>query len=482
MAGRVGTIGTVPPMALVGPLDSAALMRELPGLSQALDAPSMAPKLEDALLVDGSHGLSIASCAWRSPTYLHGDGFLLRYEIDIEQGANSQQRAIVNARLFQTSSAAVGHARRLRAIARLAGTHQALRPFARRVAVLDDLRMAVSPWPIDGGLPTLAAVTNEGAIMPVLARALERDIRSCTIHLGHYGRQHRCVVRYELELVGPDRGSESVTVYGKVAADERGAFAHAALTDLLDSAARAGFRVPRSLGYVPRMRLLLLEAIPGEATIGRLLKASVRGAEGSSREPLEQAMRSSARLLACLHTVGPARGVRRDYVAELEHVTREVVAVGRLSPPLGKRLEETLLEARTRLRSTDPLPLGFAHGDFRHSQILVDRDRVGVVDLDTVCRAEPALDVGHFVAYLRLALLKADPAARSVFTDDVTNRFLRAYVEAANLMPRDEARLRERAAAYELLSLVRLATHSWRKLKINRLGHIIHLIEERSRC
>jgi aminoglycoside phosphotransferase (APT) family kinase protein len=124
--------------------------------------------------------------------------------------------------------------------------------------------------------------------------------------------------------------------------------------------------------------------------------------------------------------------------------------------------------------------LGFAHGDFRHSQILVDRDRVGVVDLDTVCRAEPALDVGHFVAYLRLAILKADPVARSALAEDAANRFLRAYVEASTLMPRDEARLLERAAAYELLSLVRLAAHSWRKLKIDRLGHIIHLLEERS--
>jgi aminoglycoside phosphotransferase (APT) family kinase protein len=480
MAGRVGTLGPVPHTALAGPLESAALMRELPGLSQALDAPSMAPRLEGALLADGSPVLSIASCVTRSPTYLHGGGFLLRYEIDIEQGPNLQQRAMVNARLFETSSAAADHARRLRTIARLAGSHPALRPFPRRVAILEDLRMAVSPWPIDAGLPTLAAVTEESAIMPVLARELERDIRSCTIHLGHYGRQHRCVVRYELELVGPGGESESVNVYGKVAADERGTLAHAALTDLLEPAAHAGFRVPRPLGYVPRMRLLLLEAIPGEATIGRLLKAGGRAKEGSSREPLEQAMRSSAQLLACLHAVGPSRGVLRDSTAEVEHETREVAAVGRLSPPLGTLLEDTLLEARTRLRSSDPLPLGFAHGDFRHSQILVDRDRVGVVDLDTVCRAEPALDVGHFVAYLRLAILKADPVARSALAEDAANRFLRAYVEASTLMPRDEARLLERAAAYELLSLVRLAAHSWRKLKIDRLGHIIHLLEERS--
>src|SRR3712207_8430077 len=49
----------------------------------------------------------------------------------------------------------------------------------------------------------------------------------------------------------------------------------------------------------------------------------------------------------------------------------------------------------------DPLPLVPSHGDLTPGQILFDGARPGLLDFDTVCQAEPALDLGQFLAYLR---------------------------------------------------------------------------------
>jgi aminoglycoside phosphotransferase (APT) family kinase protein len=42
-----------------------------------------------------------------------------------------------------------------------------------------------------------------------------------------------------------------------------------------------------------------------------------------------------------------------------------------------------------------------AHGAFRLSQLLFHSHHVFVVDFDGLCLADPALDVGYFLAYLR---------------------------------------------------------------------------------
>jgi hypothetical protein len=46
----------------------------------------------------------------------------------------------------------------------------------------------------------------------------------------------------------------------------------------------------------------------------------------------------------------------------------------------------------------------------------------------------------------------------------------------------DVQQLRDRLALYEVLMLLRLAIHSWQKLKVSRLEHALTLLEERTLC
>ena len=60
--------------------------------------------------------------------------------------------------------------------------------------------------------------------------------------------------------------------------------------------------------------------------------------------------------------------------------------------------------------------------------------------------------------------------------------FLNTYIQAAGYRGVDAEQLCARVAMYEIVSLVRIAQHSWLKLKGSRLELVTDLLEERVKC
>ena len=99
------------------------------------------------------------------------------------------------------------------------------------------------------------------------------------------------------------------------------------------------------------------------------------------------------------------------------------------------------------------------------------------MDFDNFCQAEPALDLGQFLAYLRYAGIKAlgdSPAERAGLSSDLATRFTNTYVAAGG-----SAAALERVDLYEALNLTRMAEHAWQNLKSRRLEGIVTLLAER---
>ena len=117
----------------------------------------------------------------------------------------------------------------------------------------------------------------------------------------------------------------------------------------------------------------------------------------------------------------------------------------------------------------------FSHGDFTHAQLLTGEGRCGLVDFDSIARAEPALDLGQFLAYLRIATARAEPSAGSDPADRMGERFLAAYVEAADAGVGTEV-LRGRAEVYETISLLRCTVHAWQKLNARRARTVLSIL------
>jgi aminoglycoside phosphotransferase (APT) family kinase protein len=117
--------------------------------------------------------------------------------------------------------------------------------------------------------------------------------------------------------------------------------------------------------------------------------------------------------------------------------------------------------------------------------LIFDGKNGGLVDFDTMCQAEPAQDLGHYLAYQRLNIIKdQDPdfPFPPATIEHFCAIFLDTYIEVAKDWIPDEALLRGRVAIYELISLIRLSLHSWEKMKGSRLKQTMALLEERIEC
>jgi aminoglycoside phosphotransferase (APT) family kinase protein len=255
---------------------------------------------------------------------------------------------------------------------------------------------------------------------------------------------------------------------------------------VLDSSSPYRFNIPRSLGYRPDLQLLLLEAIPGAPQVARLLAARLRGEQATAgTATLEDMHDACARIAATLHTSRIALGRQRTLDDELAVLRDGFTQMRRISPELGALLQGRLDQLALLAEQTDPAPLRFSHGDFTYTQLIFDGVSSGLVDFDTVCQAEPALDLGQFLAYLRVAVQKAQRNAAvtpTTLAEELGARFLATYIEAAGLDPTGAEHLRDRTAIYEIISLLRLALHSWQKLKPARIQNVLVVLEERAVC
>jgi uncharacterized protein (DUF2252 family) len=106
--------------------------------------------------------------------------------------------------------------------------------------------------------------------------------------------------------------------------------------------------------------------------------------------------------------------------------------------------------------------------------VLFDGGRCGLIGLDGVCLAEPALDLGQFLAHLRVAAAGAGRAGQEA--DRLAAHLLAAYARAAGA---DPEQLGRRTAVFEALGLARIAMRRWASLEPDRLEEVLRLMTER---
>ncbi|MDX1643474.1 MAG: hypothetical protein R3244_03845 [Thermoanaerobaculia bacterium] len=169
-------------------------------------------------------------------------------------------------------------------------------------------------------------------------------------------------------------------------------------------------QIVRPTSYLPDLQGILWAERPG-----RSLRSCLAKGDASALAP-------SARLLAALHRRAIDLERLHDRDREIETVSEWTGATAEAFPEMASALEaaaSSLVGAAAELPSPR---LVTAHRDFHDEQILVDRDRLELLDLDTLARAEPELDVGNFLAHLELPA-DGHPVARP------GERFLDAYLD-----------------------------------------------------
>jgi phosphotransferase family enzyme len=465
----------------------------LPGLATAFDEEAMKGYVQAALFSTDRPSYTVERCTPTRPLYMPGEWCVLRYRFRARNSASGQVlEPIVMGRVFADRSACAAYmSEKLAPLSACVRGRPEVAAFAAPAAMIDALNMVVYVWPVDGELPTLVDATDRRRMIDVfrdeLPKALGQPfvVDDCKVELVSYRRRQRCVLRYTVAgKTGGDR-VRNLTAFGKVSAsgDEtlKGRMLDALRDRICEPARLYRFTLPRSLGSRPDLQLMLLEALPGEAQIGPALKARLRGEPPSDAPSLEEMVATGGHVAAMLHASGVELGRPRTLDDELAGLLGQIGSVRQFLPSFSARAQSSLERIAALGEQSKRLKLCLCHGDFKHEQLLFDSAGSGLVDFDSLCQAEPALDLGKFLAHLRTEAQKIQRRASvsSPLGEELAEEFLRVYVSAAGDKLEDERRLRFRTTVYETVALLRLALLSHQDLDETRREMTTRLLEER---
>jgi hypothetical protein len=355
---------------------------------------------------------------------------------------------------------------------------------------LADLRLHLEVETADPALPALPALVDAGRAASILQRSLrdagyDLDVVSCVPEVVRYKPASRCTIVYRMAYRDGVPGPDPLVV--KTHQGDKGRTAWEAMRALWASpvAADGVVTLAEPLAYLPEERVLVQGPVPEDRTLKDLARQALTEAstDGSTDtlDELREMLDRTAVALAALHGSGAEYGRAATWEEELAEV-REVVARLAISVPRIGTAADLLLGRLEALHTSVPAdPLVSAHHDFRPAQVLVHEGRIGFIDFDGSCRAEPALDLGRFRAKLRdtgITVLCASgrpledgpPLERHLrLLDELCEDFLAAYRRHAPVSA-------ERVVLWESTDLLTALLHAWTKVRTARSGPRLALL------
>ena len=451
------------------------LRTQLPGLEHALDVDVMAERIQRLLLSRDANieGMSV------SKLWLRGDGTCsVRYRLQLPHRLVEGDQLTVLGRVHPDEASSSESVTRILDLFAEARDGVPPGPLWRTSpGVVAEAGLVLCRFPLDPDLPTLAAAMDPEFVRSLSGRSHARP----AVAVVHHPRQGACVLRYRFSGETQVTGHPWCTLYGKVYPDGTGDVVDGFLRALAREQAGHGMlyptRFPRPVAYGPATRLLITEELAGQPVVPQLMKSVLAAAGDAHPEEelaLRAAVRESGRALAVLHCSDVATAPVRSATDELAAVHRQLEVVGAVWPEVGERVRRRI--DRLAEDVPDAPDLVLSHGDFTPSQVLLDGRTPAVVDFDTLCWADPALDLGRYLAHLELLVRKIGGPSVTTLVEDLTDQFLTGYGEATARTASGAAAL-DRIAFYRATTLARTALNSCRQLKSYRLELAISLLD-----
>jgi len=268
------------------------------------------------------------------------------------------------------------------------------RPTLCPAVFLPEYGCLIEFFPLDWQLPFLARALEPREVASLLFEgdpAAERPRGLPKVEVLRYRPYSRCVLRYVLDA--PD-GSDPQAVIGKVYQSRSQAAQDArVLNRLHPQAAACGLIIPKPLKVREEWGLLLMEQVPGT-----VVKLGVKQAQAP--EQLKEVIELTATTLASFHCLRFESQKVRSLQTQLQRL-HNIAALHHLVAPLFAQQVEALLEQIAQLGArSSAVTHTVVHRDFVPDQLLRNKDQMGVVDFDSVCLGDPAIDVGNFMARL----------------------------------------------------------------------------------
>lgn len=382
-------------------------------------------------------GLSVRDCQAVRVYPRENNRFVLEYQVRFRDKTGDRVERVIGELVGDTAQE---HCRRV--IERLRKKRRGQLPRDEPtdlVAALPTLGLVLRFAGLDERLIGLKVAYDPAAIAPVLSRHLpinggaeEGRVKVLNHRLGK-----RCVLRYRLGEASPEADqtrARSAIVKVYEARSGLGGQVFSVMRNLKESGfgqgAEDGIRIPTPLAYLPEWQLLLMEDVPGS----------------TPAHPDLQGMEAAGWALAKLHRCSLEVPMRHSVDDEVALLGGWVAVIPQVYPELKEGLEEAFAIVRAGLRKCRDGGPTLVHRDYHEKQILVGGAQTIVIDFDTLCRADPALDVGNFLAHQKLAELQGRGDAR---------RLEAAFLDGYRLLA--PPGVFDRVEAYTNSALLRLA-------------------------
>lgn len=345
---------------------------------------------------------------------------------------------------------------------------------------LPDLRLELTVETSDDELASLGDLVDPVAcgrwIEEMLRAGRHRGahVVSCAPHVARYKPGSRCTIVYDVAYDPPSSVLPNPLI-AKTHVGEQGIAAHRAMTALWATDLAAGDRVvlAEPLGYRAAEHVLLQGAVADNGTLKALCHDAFKSMDPSILDTMGTELAHTAKALAAVHTSGATYPGTTTLAGEirvarhlLDNLTRHIPDLSSWAEPLVR-----LIEAGD--QATPPDGVVSSHSSFRPAQVLLGSGAPAVIDFDEATMAEPAMDVGFFLAGLRCIGVPALSAQPEGFRDDVVSErlqlldsygeeFLREYRTHAEVNP-------QRVVLWETLDLLASLLHTWTKGRVKKV-------------
>ena len=266
----------------------------------------------------------------------------------------------------------------------------------------------------DPELPTLALALHPDAAeaqlarVPSLAAAGAGPLVRIAVLRHKPGR--RCLIAYELERYGTVLGKIQRRRYGKSGFRLLAALRVAGLDGEGD-----GIAVPEPLGSIGAFRMWLQREAPGR-------RATEKIDAGDDDGRLARRIAEAAHKL---HRAGVPAERRHGVGDELRILDACLERVAAVEPRLAPRLQRLSRRCARAPEHLAGAPSSGIHRDFYADQVLVDGNRLTLVDFDLYCEGDPALDIGNFLGHVaeQALRMRGDANAFRGFENELEARF-----------------------------------------------------------
>jgi len=187
--------------------------------------------------------------------------------------------------------------------------------------------------------------------------------------------------------------------------------------------------------------------------------------EASERENW---MFKAGRALGVFHNDSTAPSETKTVYDDLRDLQEYTLIMAKVEPELATKYEEVIQQINTKVNRFKESKSVASHGAMRTDQFILQGDRLAMIDLDSYCWANPARDLGNFLAYLCWKAIRQPEHAE--FVERAGRAFLEGYLSVQNDI--DERWL----SVYQAASLLKIAGRRFRSLTYLEWPLVIHLI------